>query len=106
MLDDSRNMPIVIEDSIGLSRPYLFHFRRNVVHKNVVRALQVVPLDEYKSARNGTKAFLINSVNYLHVGGVELKEHGSNRLDVFKFRQFVAVLDGHRRAAKGRKESP
>src|SRR5207245_10929953 len=101
MFDDSRNMPIVIEDSIGLSRPYLFHFRRNVVHKNVVRALQVVTLDEYKSARNGTKAFLNNSINDFQARGIDLKEQGIRRLDIIYFHNFDTDLDGHGRPAYG-----
>src|SRR5207245_2484488 len=56
VLDDSCNMPVVLEDAIRLSRLHLFRFRGNVIHKNIVRALQVVPLKEYESARDGTKA--------------------------------------------------
>ncbi len=50
MLDDSRNMPIVIEDTVGFASLYLFRFCGNVVHKNIVRPFQVVALKEYKTA--------------------------------------------------------
>src|SRR5260370_15559457 len=56
VLDDPRNMPIVLENSVRPSRLYLFHSRRNVVHENVVRAFQVVSLKEYKSTSDGTTA--------------------------------------------------
>src|SRR5438105_14631835 len=101
MLDDSRHMPIVIEDAVVLSRLYLLRFCCNVVHKNVVGALQVVPLDEYKSAGDGSKAFLINPVNDFHARGVELEEYGGHGLDVLHFSKLVANLDGHGGAAKG-----
>src|SRR6266699_3737655 len=74
MFYDSRNMPIVIENAVGLSRLYLFRLRGNVVHKNVVRAFQVVALKEHKSARDGSKTLLINPVNNLHARRVELED--------------------------------
>ena len=103
MLDDSRNMPIVLENSIRLSRLYLFHLRCNVVHKNVVRTFKIVPLKEYKSAGDGPKAFRINSINDFHARSVELEKHGGHGLDVLHFGEFIADFYGHRRAAKRQK---
>src|SRR5258708_33800965 len=66
MLDDPRNMPIVLENSIRLSRLYLFHLSGNVFHKNVVRSFNIEPLKEYKSSVDGPKSFLMNSQTNSH----------------------------------------
>src|SRR6266704_5659986 len=104
MFYDSRNMPIVIENAVGLSWLYLFRVRGNVVHKNVDRAFQVVALKEHKSARDGSKTFFINSVNDFHARRVELEEHEGHGLDVLWLCELVANLDRHRSAAKREQE--
>ena len=104
MLDDSRDAPIVIEDAVSLPRLYVFHFRRNVVHQNVVGSFQVVSLKEHKSAGDGSKTLLFNSVNDFDARRIKLEKHGSNGLDVLQFRKPVADFDGHGRAAKGEQE--
>src|SRR6266849_7649862 len=78
VLDAPRDMPIVIENSISLSRLNLFCFRRNVVHENVVRAFHVMSLNKHKSAGNGSKALLINPINEFQARGVELEKHGGH----------------------------
>src|SRR5256884_4721825 len=97
-------MPIVIEDAVGLSRLYLLCFRRNVVYKNIVGTFHIVSLKEHKSARYGSKALLINSVNDFYARCVELKKHGGDGLDVFQFSKLVPDFDGHGGAAKGKKD--
>src|SRR6202030_4477186 len=104
VLHDSCDMPIVIEDPVRLSRLYFLCFRRNVVHKNVVGTFHIVSQKKHKSARDGSKALLINSVNDFYARCVELKKHGGDGLDVFQFCKLVPDFDGHGGAAKGEKD--
>src|SRR5258707_15654743 len=104
MLDDPRNMPIVLENSIRLSRLYLFHLRGNVVHKNVVRTFKIVPLKEYKSAGDGPKAFRINSINDFHARSVELEKHGGHDWTEFLSGGLCAIFMGSGVPARAQRE--
>src|ERR1700740_3848951 len=104
MVDDSRNMPIVIEDAVTLSQLYLFRLRGNIVNQNIIRPFQIVSLKENESARDGSKAFLVDPVDELHARCVELEKHGGNGLHIFQFRKLVADFDRHRRRAESQKE--
>src|SRR5882757_4150970 len=104
MLDDSRNMPIVIKDPVRLFRLYVFRFRGNVIHQNVVGAFDIVSLKKHKSAGDGPEALLLNSINDFDAGGIELEKHRSHGLDVLQFRELITNFDRHRRAAKGEKK--
>src|SRR5260370_1631792 len=104
VLDDSRDMPVVLENTKSLSRLNLFCFRGNVVYKYVVRAFQIVPLKKDKSARDSSKALLLNSVNEFHARRVKKEEHGRHGLHVLQFGKLVADLDGHRSCAESQKE--
>src|SRR5437660_12753494 len=98
-------MPIVIEDAVRLSRRYLLCFRRNVVYKNVVGTFHIVPLKEHKSARDGWKALLINSVNDFYARCLELKKHGGDGFDVLQFSKLVSDFHGQGGATKGRNDT-
>src|SRR5258705_9501983 len=103
MLDDSRNMPIVIKDPVRLFRLYVFRFRGNVIHQNVVGAFDTVSLKKHKSAGDGPEPLLLNSINGFDAGGFELEKHTSHGLALLQFRELVPNFGRHRRAAKGEK---
>src|SRR5271157_761123 len=102
VLNDSRNVPFVIEEIISVANLHMLGLGLPIVHQNVVGVLQIMALQEDKAAGDVAERLGIDAPDGFHAARrVELQESRGDSLNVFEFRQSIRDFDGHGRAAEG-----
>src|ERR1700687_21487 len=97
VLDDCRDMPVVIQKRIRITHIKVFRFSGPVIDKKIVGSLHIVTLKENKTAGNIAEALPINPINHVDTpAGIELQQSGRYRLNIFQFAKLVSALDGDR----------
>src|SRR5260370_2433537 len=80
MFNDGHDVPVVIQEIVGIAHFEIFCFGGPVVHQQIVRAFHVASLEKHESARNVSETLAVDAVDYFHSAGrVKLRseEHTS-----------------------------
>ena len=105
VFDDSRDVPVVVEQVVSIANLQVLRARGPVIHQNVVGGLHVAAGEKNKSAGNFAEGIAVDAINNFHAaGGIELQESGCDGLHVFEILELVADLDGHGRAAEAEED--